>query len=315
MDWTEEEENALLRYLRVERNNKRFLKRNAERDTAFKDCAIFLSRQPGRRRQFKAKDVKKRYRLGHSNLSHLFRIGLFEKADGGPCDIFTREECRKFAQEDEAREGGLSIPEETTALPLRISESVDSVTRRGARYKSKSSDTDDAKVAGQHIRKRQKSIHPTSLDECQSVPVPEDSKGNANFPAELNHLVYKHRHLDGADIRQKFAELEKNIMVTADSLSLGTKSKISVNRTYRYGPDDYQLLKSIPIASMIRCWGPGAHFQLARALIGRAVFQWVFEDGIADSEIYGYPSKEAVEAVWGIKCAYSPSPYLFEFRY
>jgi hypothetical protein len=323
MDWTEEEEDALLCYLRVERNNKRFLKRNAERDMAFKDCAIFLSRQSGRRRHFKAKDVKnfciylveKRYRLGHSNLSHLFRIGLFEKADGRPCDIFTREECRKFAQEDEAREVGLPIPEETTALPLRISESVDSVTRRGARYKSKSSDTDDARSLSEHIRKRQKTIHPTSLDECQPTSVPEEPKGHTNFPAESSHLVYKHRHLDGANIRQKFAELEKNIMIAADSLSLRTKSKICVNRTCRYGPDDYQLLKSIPIASMIRCWGSGAHFQIARALIGRAVFQWVFGDGIADSEIYGYPSKEAVEAVWGIKCKYASSPPQFEFRY
>lgn len=316
MDWTEEEENVLLDYLRAEKNNKRFLKRNAERDQAYKDCAIFLSQQFRQRRKFQAEDVKKfckylveeRYRLAHSNLSHLFRIGLFEKDDGSPCDIFTREECRRFEQEDEKREEGHPIPEETTPLPLRISESVDSFTRRGARYKSRSSDTDEEKRSSERTRKRQKSRHPTSLDDCQPLPVPGEPKETINFPAESNHLVYQHRHLDGSKIHQEFAELEGQIMIAADSLSLGNTLKASVNCTHRYGPDDYVLLQSVPIATIIHCWDSGVHYQIARALIGRAVFLWVFEQGINDSEVYGYPSKEAVEAVWGIKCAQVFSP-------
>lgn len=318
MDWTEEEENAILGYLRIKKNNKRFWKRNAEREQAYKDCATFLSQKFRPRRKFQAEDVKnfciylveERYRLGHSNLSHLFRVGLFPKDDGRPCDIFSREECRKFAQEDEAHKKGLPILKETTPLPLRISEPVDSFTRRGARYKSRSLDADDEKRSTERTRKRQKSKHPTSLDECKPLSVPEEPKEVITFPAESSHLVFQHRHLDGAKIRQKFAELEGNIMKAADSLSLGNELKTSVNCTHQYGPDDYALLKSIPVATIIHCWDTGIHYQIARALIGRAVFLWVFEQGITDSEVYGYPSKEAVEAVWGIKCAQPPSPNL-----
>src|SRR5271156_2112610 len=101
LDWTEEEENVLLDYLRDESNNKRFLKRNTEREKAFRDCAIFLSGKSERKRHFEAEDVKnfclylvkKRYALGQSNLSHLFRTGIFLNRDNGQkCDIWTREE-------------------------------------------------------------------------------------------------------------------------------------------------------------------------------------------------------------------------------
>ena len=42
-----------------------------------------------------------------------------------------------------------------------------------------------------------------------------------------------------------------------------------------------------------------------RALIGLSIYQWVFGEEIADSEMYGHPSREAVEAVWNIKCTYA----------
>jgi hypothetical protein len=306
LDWTEEEENALLDYLRDESNNKRFWKRNTEREKAFGDCAIFLSKKSERKRHFEAEDVKnfclylveERYTLNKSNLSHLFRIGIFFNRDNGrKCDIWTREECRKFAEEDKAHEEGRSVSEETTVLPLRISES-ESITRRGARYKSRSSEVDDGKNSSKNARKRRKSQHPKSVEECPSLPIP-------TLPEGANHLVYKHRHMDGAEIRRKFKELEKQIMIAADSLSPTKQSKISCSRMHRYGPDDLRLIKSIPIASMIKCRELGAHFQIARALIGLSIYQWVFDDEIADSEMYGHPSREAVEAVWDIKCAYA----------
>ena len=310
MNWTEEEENALLNYLRDESNNKRFWKRNTEREKAFGDCAIFLSKKSERKRHFEAEDVKnfclylvkERYTLKHSNLSHLFRTGIFFNRDNGrKCDIWTREECRKFAEEDKAREEGRSISEETTALPLRISES-ESITRRGARYKSRSSEADDGKNSSKNARKRRKSQHPKSAEECPSLPMPEEQENIPTLPEGANHLVYKHRHMDGAEIRRKFRELEKQIMIAADSLSPTKQSKISGSRMHRYGPDDLRLIRSIPIASMIECREPGAYFQIARALIGLSIYQWVFVDEIADSEMYGHPSREAVEAVWNIKC-------------
>ena len=56
---------------------------------------------------------------------------------------------------------------------------------------------------------------------------------------------------------------------------------------------------------MIKRKEPGAYFQVARALIGLSIYQWVFGEEIADSEMYGHPSREAVEAVWNIKCTYA----------
>jgi hypothetical protein len=58
LDWTEEEENALIDYVRDGNNNKRFWKKNAERENAFRDCAIFLSKNTERKRHFEAEDVK-----------------------------------------------------------------------------------------------------------------------------------------------------------------------------------------------------------------------------------------------------------------
>jgi hypothetical protein len=317
LDWTEEEENTLLDYLRDKSNNKRFWKRNIEREKAYGDCAIFLSKQSERKRHFEAEDVKnfcsylvkERYALDKSNLSHLFRRGIFFNRDNGQkCDIWTREECRKFAEEDKAREEGQSVSEEATALPLRISES-ESITRRGARYKSRSSEVDDGKNSSKNARKRRKSQHPKSVEECPSLPMPEGQEDIPTLPEGANHLVYKHRHMDGAEIRRKFKELEKQIVIAADSLSPTKPPKISCSRMHRYGPDDLRLIKSIPIASMIKCREPGAYFQTARALIGRSIYQWVFGDEIADSEMYGHPSREAVEAVWNIKCTYASYPH------
>ena len=313
LDWTEEEENALLDYLRDESNNKRFWKRNTEREKAFGDCAIFLSKKSERKRHFEAEDVKnfcvylveKRYAVDKSNLSDLFRNGIFFNRDNGQkCDIWTREECRKFAEEDKAYEEGRSVSEETTALPLRISE-PESITRRGARYKSRSSGADDGKNSSKNARKRRKSQHPKSVEEYPSLTMPEGQEDIPTLPEGANHLVYKHRHMDGAEIRRKFKELEKQIMIAADSLSPTKQSKIPCSRMHRYGPDDLRLIKSIPIASMIECKEPGAYYQTARALIGLSIYQWVFGDEIADSETYGYPSREAVEAVWNIKCTYA----------
>lgn len=313
LDWTEEEENALIDYVRDGNNNKRFWKKNAERENAFRDCAIFLSKNTERKRHFEAKDVKnfclylvrERYSLDQSNLSHLFRTGVFFNRDNGrKCDIWTREECRKFAEEDKAREEGRSFSEETTVLPLRISES-ESATRRGARYKSRSSETDDGKNPSKNARKRRKSEHPKSVKECPSLPMPERQEDTPALPEGANHLVFKYRHMDGAEIRRKFAGLEKQITIAADSLSPTKQSKISGVRIHRYGPDDFRLIKSIPIASMIKRKEPGAYFQVARALIGLSIYQWVFGEEIADSEMYGHPSREAVEAVWNIKCTYA----------
>jgi hypothetical protein len=172
----------------------------------------------------------------------------------------------------------------------------------------RSSENDDGDNSRKNARKRQKSNHTKSVDKIQPFSVPggqESQNITASLTGGSNHLFYKHQHMDGAEIRPKFAELENNIMIAADSLSPSDKSKTSLSRMDRYGLDDFRLLKSIPITSMIQCWDSGAHFQIARALIGRAVFQWVFEDGIPDSETYGYPSKDAVEAVWAIKCTYA----------
>ena len=174
MDWTEEEEDALLAYLRDINNNESFWKRNTKREMPFRDCAIFLSRQFEQRRRFETEDVKafctylveERYRLDQSNLSHLFRIGLFKKKNGEPCDIFTRDECRKFTEEDKAREKGQPIPEEPeerTAPSLTVSESV---TRRGARYKSTDWETDDGKNLSNTARKCRKSENSNPVAEC-----------------------------------------------------------------------------------------------------------------------------------------------------
>ena len=310
MDWTEREENALLEYLRDKQNNKRFWKRNAERDKAFKDCAFFVSRQSERRRHFDAEDaknfclylVKDRYKLNQSNLSHLFHVGIFFHREDGTCDIFTRDECSKLSEEDEAREEGRLIPEETSELPLRT---FDSVTRRGARYKSGSSETDNGKSSSTNARKRQKSTHTKSVDECQSLSVPKERESIPSLPEGSNHLVYKHRHMDGAEIPRKFAQLEKDIMIAADSLSSRDNSEVSLNRPQRYGKDDSRLLKSVPIAGVIQRWDSSVHFQVARALVGLCVFEWVFEGQFADTEMYSYPSKEAVDAIWTIRCTYT----------
>jgi hypothetical protein len=313
LDWTEDEENALIDYLRDPNNNKRFWKRNTEREKAFGDCAIFLSKNSERKRHFEARDVKdfciylveERYTLNNSNLSHLFRTGIFPNRDNGrKCDIWTREECRKFDEEDKAREEGRSVSEDTTAVPLRISES-ESVTRRGARYKSRSSETDDGKNSSRNARKRRKSEHPKSVEERPSLPMPEKQEDIPALPEGANHLVYKYRHLDGAEIRRRFRRLEKQITIAADSLSLTQQSKVSDTRMHRYGADDFRLIKSIPIASMIKRKEPGAYFQIIRALIGLSIYQWVFSSEIESIEMYGQPSKEAVEAVWNIKCMYA----------
>ena len=317
MDWTEEDENALLNYLRDERNNKRFWKKNAEREKAFKDCAVFLSRQSKPRRNFEADDVKnfclylvkERYKLNQSCLSHLFHIGIFPHGEDNSCDIFTREECRQLSEEDRAHEEGRPIPEKPANLPLRTFEST---TRQGARYKSRSQETSDSKNSSNNVRKRRKSRHPTLIDGDRSFSVPEGQKWTASFPGGPIHLVYKHRHMDGAEIRRKFAQLENGIMMAADSLSPRNKSKISLDRMHQYGPGDFRLLESIPIATMLQYWDFDAHFQIARALVGAAVFQWVFGDGVPDSETFGHPSQEAVDAVWAIKCRYCPQQLDFE---
>ena len=312
MDWTEEEEDALLAYLRDMENNKSFWKRNTKREKAFKDCAIFLSRQSEQRRHFEPEDVKafctylveERYKLDHSNLTHLFRIGLFKKENGEPCDIFTREECRKFMEEDKARKEGLPIleePDETTAASLRASESV---TRRGARYKSTDWEREDGKNLSDTARKRRKSENPTLVAERHLLSISQEQDQMPALPQGSNHLMYKHRHMDGAEIRRKFIELENHIMGAADSLLSRNISNIGLNRPYRYGKGDFRLVKSVLTNSVVQSWDSCAHFQVVQALAGLCIFHWIFEDHNGDADMYGYPSKEAVEAVWSIKCTY-----------
>ena len=110
--------------------------------------------------------------------------------------------------------------------------------------------------------------------------------------------------MDGAEIGRKFAELENHIIVAADSFLSGGISKISLNRPHRYGKGDFRLLKSILTNSVVQSWDSCAHFQTVQALIGLCVFQWVCKDYDGDADTYGYPSREAVEAVCSIKCTY-----------
>ena len=298
MELTEEEEESLLDYIFDPENKPNFLKKNAKRKRAFEDSAIFLSRNSNHKRRHGADDVKAfcydlictRARVMPPRLSDFFRVGRDY--------IWTREEGRKIVEECEGPRRLQLEPDKSAMPPLAASEPVMGRRIRNLSERPISKRKSRAGTGNQS----QRSAHVISGDRFDPSSVPEEQENSIVLPGTWNHLVYKHQHMGGADIQTKFADLDQQILIAAKTLSLRTDSKALATNIDHYGPDDFRLLESIPIAKIMRAGDQGAHFRIARALIGSSLLQWVFEDSFPDIEMYAQPFRNAVEGVWSIKC-------------
>jgi hypothetical protein len=118
------------------------------------------------------------------------------------------------------------------------------------------------------------------------------------------HLKYWHRHsyaheeMDGSQIPLKFAQLEGDILIAADTLSrvLEAKKEWTLNLE-EYASDDVEVLEAIPTGNLLQSMHKNGGIDVVRMFIGWSLYRWIFRTPFLGCESYQERIKEIVRQV------------------